>query len=109
MSTPSDFTDYRLGTWNLNYARFEWTNYCNAPDTSNPTPENFAILQANSPAFVVDNQSKPMEMYICAADVTPYIQLGDMVDALNRAYGSLPKDYEGILCRGANTRLRFGR
>lgn len=100
LSTPSDFTDYRYGNWNLAYARFEWTNYCNVPDTSNPTPENLAILQAASPAFVVDNQAKPMLLFMCQDDVTPYIQLADMKNALDAAFGSLPKNYESIIVPG---------
>ncbi len=49
LSAISDFTDYRTGTWNINVARSEMTNYCNVPNTNTPTPENLVILQDNSP------------------------------------------------------------
>ena len=100
LSTPSDFTDYRTGTWNLAFARWEWTNYCNVPNTNFPTPEDRAILQAASPAFIVDNQAKPMLLMMCSDDVTPYIQLQDMINALDAAFGSLPRNYEAITVPG---------
>lgn len=94
MSGPYDFLDYRDDIDNLNAFIQEVTNYCGVPATRYPTPEDAAILSANSPITPPDETVKPLLLFNSTGDSQPYYEQGDMVAALAAALGENPKNYE---------------
>ena len=60
MSGPYHLLDYRDNIDNLDAFIDEVTNYCGVPATRYPTPEDAAILTANSPVTPPDATVKPL-------------------------------------------------
>jgi hypothetical protein len=98
LSGPYNFTDYRPNA-NLDGLVSNVTSYCCVPDTTDPTDEDRAILDANSPVTRVDNMARPMLLVNSQHDFTPIEQQEDMVAALDAAFGNEP-NYEGITLSG---------
>jgi acetyl esterase/lipase len=94
MSGPYDYLDYRDDVDNLNAFIQEVTNYCGVPATQFPTPEDAAILKANSPVTPADETVKPLLLFNSTGDTQPYYEQDDMVAALDAALGDNPKNYE---------------
>ena len=98
LSGPYNFTDYRPND-NLDGFVSNVTSYCCVPDTTDPTVEDRAILDANSPVTRVDNMARPMLLVNSQHDFTPIEQQEDMLAALDAAFGNEP-NYEGITLSG---------
>jgi len=94
MSGPYHCLDYRDDIDNLDSFIQEVTNYCGVPATRYPTPENAAILKANSPVTPPDKTVKPLLLFNSTGDTQPYYEQDDMVAALDNALGGDPKNYE---------------
>ena len=98
LSGPYNFTDYRPND-NLDGFVSNVTSYCCVPDTTEPTDEDRAILEANSPVTRVDIMARPMLLVNSERDFMPIEQQEDMVAALDAAFGSEP-NYEAITVSG---------
>ena len=94
MSGPYDYLDYRGDINNLDAFIDEVTNYCGVPATRHPTPEDAAILTANSPVTPPDATVKPLLLFDSTGDTQPYYEQDDMVAALDAALGDNPPNYE---------------
>ena len=86
LSGSYDFTDYRPND-NLDGLVHNVTSYCCVPDTKDPTDEDRAILDTNSPVFRADDMARPMLLVNSQHDFTPIEQQEDMVAALDAAFG----------------------
>jgi acetyl esterase/lipase len=98
LSGPYNFTDYRPNN-NLDGFVSNVTSYCCVPDTTEPTEEDRAILEANSPVTRVDIRARPMLLVNSERDFMPIEQQEDMVAALDAAFGGEP-NYEAITVSG---------
>ena len=98
LSGPYNFTDYRPND-NLDGLVANVTHYCCVPDTTDPTDEDRAILDANSPVSRVDVMARPMLLVNSQRDFTPIEQQEDMLAALDAAFGTEP-NYEAITVSG---------